>query len=64
MSLSHEKGHFHLSMNLSPKHSWTIKMMAITDLEDITVSENNTIFYVSSVLPSLFQNFYNAINCI
>lgn len=37
-------------------------MIEKVDIEDITASENNTIFFLSSVFPSLFQNFHKAIN--
>lgn len=60
--LASENRHFNFSMILSPKHSWTMEMIEMTDLEDITASENNTIFLLSSVLPSLFQNFHKAIS--
>lgn len=61
-TLASEKGHFHFSMILSSKHSWTMEMMEMADLEDIIASENNTIFFLSSVLPSLFQSLHKAIN--
>lgn len=39
-----------------------MEIMEVTDLEDITASENNTILFLSSVLPFLFKNFCKAIN--
>jgi len=39
-----------------------MEMMEMVDLEDLTASENTIIFFLSSVLPSLFQNFHKAVN--
>lgn len=43
-TIASEKGH--LSINLSPKNSWTMEMMEIVH-EDTTASENNTILFLS-----------------